>query len=373
MEGFPILGELAYANHAAMSPWPLATRDAVTAFAEENTRQGPLAYAQWLKRETALRERVARLLNAPSAQDISLLSNTTEGVCIVANGLDWRSGDNLVTAADEFPTNRMAWEALAERGVEIRQADIRKTADAEASLLDLVDQRTRVLTVSAVQWNDGFRLDLERLGQACRTAGVLFFVDAIQQFGALPVDVCRSRIDFLAAGSHKWQMGPEGMGVFYCRAELRSRLRLERPGWHMLDDPYRFERASQEPSDSGRRFEGGSPNSLGQVALHASLGVLESVGMEKVGKLVLSNTDRLIGGLSSLPGVQVISRTETRRRSGIVCFTAQRLSLQDLYQRMKRQKVVCAIRGEAVRLSPHVYQAGAPLEDLLTRCEAAVT
>lgn len=367
---FPSLENLLYANHAAMSPWPRATCEAVAAFARANAERGPSDYREWLQLELRLRQRVARLLNAVDSDDISLLRNTTDGIGILCGGLDWRPGDNVVTAKDEFLTNQMAWDALADRGVEIRRVDIRAARDAEAALLGDMDERTRVLTVSAVQWNDGFRLDLAVLGAGCRSRGVLFFVDAIQQFGALPIDVEECAIDCLAAGSHKWQMGPEGMGVFFCRPEVRLRLSLRQHGWRMLDEPYRFDRPDRAPSRSGRRFEPGSPNTMGQVALNASLGVLEDFGQDRVAKWVLDNTARLFEALEGLPGVRLVSRPEPERRSGIVSFTAGERT-DKLYRELTRQGVICALREGMVRLSPHFYQHGKPLQDLLNVVEDA--
>lgn len=370
---FPILGELLYANHAAMSPWPLDTQHAVEAFARENATRGPAEYRRWLRLESGLRQRIARLLNAPSAADISLIRNTTDGICIVAGGLDWRAGDNLVTPEHEFLTNQMAWDALQAEGVEIRRVDIRAAANPEEALLERVDGRTRVLTVSAVQWNDGFRLDLAALGDACRSAGALFFVDAIQQFGALPVDVQACQIDCLSAGSHKWQMGPEGIGVFFCRDEIRPRLALPQLGWHMLDDPYRFERPDRAPSASGRRFEAGSPNTMGQVALDASLEVLERFGQEWVAARVLDNCRTLIEALDDLPGVAVTSSVAPERLSGIVSFTTHDLEPGLVYRRLAESGVLCALRGENIRLSPHFYQHGAPLAAMLDAVACGVS
>ncbi len=170
-----------YANHAAIAPWPRVASQAVAEFAQENCEIGPEKYHRWLLRETTLRKMLAGLINAVSADDIALLKNTTEGICTAANGIDWRSGDNLVLPADEFPSNRLPWLALQHLGVEIREVDIRSTTEPEKALLDHMDQRTRLLSVSAVQWTDGLRLRLETLGQACQENNTLFFVDAILQ------------------------------------------------------------------------------------------------------------------------------------------------------------------------------------------------
>ena len=237
-EQFPSLDQGIYFNHAAVSPWPRCTADAVRQFAEENAVNGPAAYRQWIEREKDLRLKLASLTGAPSADDIALLKNTTECISLVAWGIDWHAGDNIVLPVGEFPSNRLPWLAQSSLGVEIREVDIRPAENAENALLDAMDGNTRLLSVSAVQWNDGFRLDLARLGQACHSAHVLFFVDAIQQLGALPVDVEACHIDFLAADAHKWLLAPEGIAVFYSSGPGRSQLQLLQQGWHCGFGPW---------------------------------------------------------------------------------------------------------------------------------------
>jgi len=249
--------------------------------------------------------------------------------------------------------------------VEIREIDIRAASDAEAALLDAMDARTRLLTVSAVQWSDGFRLDLQRLGDACHARRVLFFVDAIQQLGALPVDVQACRIDFLAADAHKWLLGPEGIAPFYSSDNARGQLTLRQQGWHMFDDPWNFQRDDWTPADSARRFEAGSPNSTGQAALHASIGLLLEHGMERIGARVLRNTEYLLAGLMPLQGVQLVSHSEPARRSGIVSFRCDSVQARELYRNLAALGTTCAVRDGAVRLSPHFYQDEQQLETFM--------
>lgn len=354
---FPILEHASpYLNHAAVGPWPRCVAEAVQAFAEENMRHGSNNFLEWVERERQLRRNLAVMVGAASPDDIALLKNTTEGICLVANGLDWNPGENVVLPAEEFPSNRLPWLALSDRGVESREVDIRAAADAEQALIDAMDGGTRLLTVSSVQWNDGFRLDLDRLGRACRARGVLFFVDAIQHLGALPVDVEASNIDFLAADAHKWLLGPEGIAVFYCREEVRPKLALAQHGWHMVDRYWDFQRDSWEPSATALRFEAGSPNSTGQAALYAATGLFLETGMETVAGRILANTDFLLKELPGVPGIATCSRTEPDRRSGIVSFEHERVSPEAIYRALQENGVSCAVRGRAVRISPHFYQ-----------------
>jgi len=330
VDEFPILQHGLYANHAAIAPWPRVASQAVATFADENCQLGPEKYNRWLLRETQLRQRLAKLVNASSADDIALLKNTTEGICTVANGIDWQNGDNLVLPMGEFPSNHLPWLALQRLGVEVREVDIRATTQPEQALLSRMDKRTRLLSVSAVQWTDGLRLRLETLGEACQQNAVLFFVDAIQHLGALQMDVQACGIDFLAADGHKWLLAPEGIAVFYCRQSARTQLRLQQHGWRMVDHPYQFNRDHWQPSDTASRFEAGSPNTLGQAAMHASVGLLQQVGMSRVEAYVAENSQTLSKGLETITGIELLRAYDPGSVSGIVSFTTQSKSLIDV-------------------------------------------
>ncbi len=357
-----------YLNHAAISPWPLCASEAVKDFAAENFQRGPEDYRNWVQRENHLRRDLARLLNAASAADIALLKNTTEGICTVAFGLDWQAGDNIVLPLDEFPSNRLPWQAQSGRGVEVRQVDIRAAEDAEAALLDAMDDRTRLLAVSAVQWTDGFRLDLPRLGQACLERDVWFFVDAIQQLGALQLDVRSAAIDFLAADAHKWLLGPEGSAVFFTTAEARNHLQPMQLGWHALANPWTFGNETAL-TPSARRFEAGSPNNLGQVAMHASLELLLAIGPEEVERRILANTGSLMDGLADIRGVEITSRREAGRRSGIVSFRHAAKPVIELHDELQQRGLRCSLRNHAIRLSPHCYQDASVMQQVLELIE----
>lgn len=362
---FPILENGLYFNHAAIGPWPRCAAEAVQKFADENLRQGSEGYREWYARENDLRHGLKRLLGASSTADIALLKNTSEGISTVAFGLDWQPGDNIVLPADEFPSNRLPWLAQADKGVEVREIDIRAAANAEEALLDAMDTDTRLLSVSAVQWQDGFRLDLEMLGEACRRRGVLFFVDAIQQLGALPMDVQRCHIDFLAADAHKWLLAPEGIAVFFCSESARPQLQLLQQGWHMFESPFDFERSQSIPANSAKRFEAGSPNTIGQAALHASVQLLLRFGMEEVGHRVLANTRFLMKQLADIPGARIASRDSERRQSGIVSFAIDSITLEALHSRLTEAGASTVIRGPAIRVSPHFYQDETQLGEFL--------
>ena len=356
---------LRYLNHAAVAPWPKRATRAVQSFAEENLHLGARDYPDWLIVERRLRERLARLLNSPTTADIALVKNTSEALSFVAFGLDWATGDQVVISDQEFPSNRVVWEALKRFGVEVLQVSL-DAPDPEGALLASCGPRTRLMSISAVQYASGLRLDLQRLGHGCRQSGVLFCVDAIQQLGALPFDTQAIDCAFAMADGHKWMLGPEGLGVFYCRSDLREQLRLHEYGWHMLEHPGDYERADWEPSRTARRFEFGSPNMLGAMALEASLSLLEEVGMAQVALALEERVQWLQDGLARIPGVQLLSPLNPGRRAGILNFRLDGWENQALFERLRAKQVVCAQRGGGIRFSPHFYTQPRVIEETLS-------
>ncbi len=361
---FPQEPGLRYLNHAAVAPWPRRASQAVSAFAEQNMRVGARDYPQWLQLEQRLRTRLTRLLNAPSSADVALVKNTSEALSFVAFGLDWRSGDQVVISDQEFPSNRVVWEALRPQGVEVIEVSL-AGSDPEAALLAACTARTRLLAISAVQYASGLRLDMTRLGAGCQQRGVLLCIDAIQQLGAQPFDVQASQCAFAMADGHKWMLGAEGLGVFYCRRDLREQLKLHEYGWHMLEDVGNYDRRDWQPAQSARRFECGSPNMLGAVALEASLALLEEVGLAQVASLIEARIARLHAGIAALPGASLLSPPEPARRAGILTFSLAGWEHPRLFEALKQQQVVCAQRGGGIRLSPHFYTPEQVIEETL--------
>jgi selenocysteine lyase/cysteine desulfurase len=364
--------DLLYLNHAAVAPWPERTRVAVSRFAAENQYRGSQHYRDWLRVEQRLREQLRRLINADDVAEIGLLKSTSEGLSVVAHGLDWQPGASIVTAREEFPSNRVAWQSLAPSGVTTRLVQLEGADDPEAALFASVDDTTRLLAISAVQYADGLRMDLPRIGAFCRERGILFCVDAIQQIGALPFDVAAIGADFVIADGHKWLLGPEGLALFYCRATHLERLRLHQFGWHMLADHGDYTRLEWAPAADARRFECGSPNMLGIHALSASLSLLEEVGMEAVAARILHHAGRLAEGLAARGDCDLVSPTAAGRRAGIVTFRPRRVSSDALYRDLQASGLICAARGGGVRLSPHFWHADGDIDAVLARIDSVM-
>ncbi len=213
---FPVTRNYVYLDHAGVAPVSLRVKRAVEEFISDATESGAFNYTSWTKRVEEIRRKSAALIGAES-EEVAFVRNTSHGISIVAQGLDWKEGDNLIVYEKEFPSNIYPWLNLKERGVEVRFISSPNERILIEDIEGLIDSRTRLITLSSVQFSSGFRVDLKSVGELCRRKGVLFFVDAIQSLGVVPMDVEEFHVDFLAADGHKWLLSPEGTGIFYCR------------------------------------------------------------------------------------------------------------------------------------------------------------
>ncbi len=362
--------ELIYLNHAGMAPWPKRTVDAVTQFAQQNLTTGSQSYPRWLGAEMTLRRQLKQLINAPSVDDIALLKSTSEAISFVAAGIDWQPSDTIVTSNEEFPSNRYAWEALQSQGVNLKQVPLRQPGKSpEECLIEACDAQTRMIAISSVQFASGLRVNLEKLGAFTRANGILLCVDAIQTLGALDFDVQACQADFVMADGHKWMLGPEGVALFYVRAELREQLKLQEYGWHMVEDVGNYDAQAWQPATSARRFECGSPNMLGTHALSASLSLLLELGMPAVEARVIDNVRFIHQYVAASRHLTLNSENEAGRFAGIARFTHQEQSADEVYQRLARNNVMCAVRAGAVRFSPHFYNDTDQIEQALKIAE----
>ncbi len=376
LNDFTLDPDLIYLNHAAVSPWPVRTAQAIKAFADENALLGSKHYSQWLQTEHLLRSNLAKLINAPDADDIALVKNTSEALSMVAYGIKWQADDNIVILQAEFPSNRIIWESLSDQGVSVKEIEItmpdrltgKQTISPEKALMNACDQHTRLMSVSSVQYASGLRLDLKLLGSFCKQKGILFCIDAIQSIGALGFDVQSTHADFVMADGHKWLMSPEGLGLFYCKAARRSQLKLSQFGWHMIEDMGNFDSPHWTPALSARRFECGSPNMLGIHALNSSVSLLLDRNMDFIEQQIINNSQYLMQKLTTLPGIHVISNAQKHRISGIVSFKHAYIESEILYQNLMHHNVMCALRNHCIRFSPHYYIS----RDLLNRAIALV-
>lgn len=360
---FPVIHECAYLNHAGMAAVPRRSAQRMAALAELVSRTGD---RRWLDRQAEVdrvRGVAARLLGASRPHEVAFVENTSTALSMIAGGIDWRPGDNVVGAALEFPSNVYPWMQLADFGVEYHQVPEREGRIDPEELIALLDGRTRMLALSWVQYASGFRSGLARLGAACRERGILFVVDVIQGLGGLKLDVERELVDVAAASGHKWLLGPEGAGLLYVSDRVVERLRPARSGWRSTRDMFQWADYDLTWAEGARRFESGTLNVYGIVALGGSLDILAEAGAAAVEEQVLALTGRAARGLADL-GFSVVSSRAPDETSGIVTATHPRLDPKTLVKRLGERDIVVAARAGRFRISPHFYNT----EEEIDRC-----
>jgi selenocysteine lyase/cysteine desulfurase len=254
--------------------------------------------------------------------------------------------------------------SLAARGVEYRRAEERDGRIDPEDLFSLIDSRTRMLALSWVQYASGFRSDLARLGRACRELGILFVVDVIQGLGALPLDVEADFIDVAAASAHKWLLGPEGIALLYVSDRVVERLRPVRSGWRSMRDPFQWTDFDLTWNEGARRFESGTFNVYGILALGGSLEILLAVGAEEIEPRVLALANRAARGLADL-GFAMVSSRHRGETSGIVTAVPARHTADELVKRLNERGVVVAARAGRLRIAPHFYNTAEEIERCL--------
>jgi cysteine desulfurase / selenocysteine lyase len=367
---FPILRNWAFFNHAGVSPLPRIAANAMQAYLVQAQSAGYLS-ASWYQDIEKLRLDSAALLNA-HRDEIAFVKNTSEGISIVANGIDWQYGDRIITTNVEYPANIYPWmEVARSRGAKLVLVEEEDGLDGtrhvpmENILMAASEPRTRLITLSGVEFASGQRHDLARIGQFCAERKILFCVDAIQSLGILPIDVRAMHIDYLSADGHKWLLGPEGAGIFYCRRELIDHTRPLMVGWMNVTDALNYGTYDYTLRPDAGRFECGSHNVPGLLALKASLQMLQFIGIPQISRRIKLLGDQLISGLKS-KGYRIVSPRTGDQWSGIVSFVSPTLNHEKIFQDLRKDHhIEIALRERRLRCSPHFYNTEEEIQRLI--------
>jgi selenocysteine lyase/cysteine desulfurase len=369
---FPWTGATTYLNNASIGPIPERTRLVLDAFNAKRTAPHLLPDRDLMSGLADARAAAARLIGA-SPDEIALAPNTTTGINVAARALPLDPGDIVLLSDREFPANVYPWLRLSDGGVKAELAPV--GADGfpdEAHMLErLTDPRVKVLAVSFVQFSNGYRADLARLGAACRANGTWLVVDAIQGLGNSPLDVRETPVDVLATGGQKWLLSPWGSGFTYVRRELIPLMEPAAVGWMAFegtDDFSNIVRYNPELRRDARRFEVGTIPFQDMVGMSASLGMLADLTVDAIAAYTRALAEPLITWAMD-KGVRIVSPVEDAHRSAILCLAPANAA--EAHRRLKAAGVICAFREGAIRLSPHFYSTMEEMEKVLDVLEDA--
>jgi selenocysteine lyase/cysteine desulfurase len=361
---FPVTQNHVYLNHAAVCPISLPVYERMQAHARDQLENGAVHFRNWLAAIKQARELAARLINAFD-DEIAFAPNTSAGLAMIANGIDWRAGDNVVTADCEFPANVIPWMRIKrEFGIDVKMAREHECRLRTDEILSLIDDRTRVVALSFVEFASGYRNDLATIGRYCRERDVLFVVDAIQGLGALKLDVEACSIDALSADAHKFLLGPEGVSLFYVSRRTMQRVKPTVVGWLSVNNPEDYLNYDQPYAPGAKRFESGALNAVGLAGLAAAIELFLQVGAEKIESYLIDLGDYLCQRLAER-GYHVASSRTEGEKSAIICCRHEKYSPHELYHLLNDRRIITTPRLGRLRISPHFYNTREEIDQLI--------
>jgi cysteine desulfurase / selenocysteine lyase len=361
---FPITKQYIYLNHASVAPLPRPVHDAMVHALDGSMYHGPRISEEMDAIQANTRCRAAELVNAEPHQ-IAFLRNTSDAISAIANGISWLPGDNVVTTSVEFPANVYPWRRIAAmQEIELRAQKQRDGYIDVEELLGLVDERTRVVTISWVQFSTGQRLDLRRIGEFCHERDILVVVDAVQGLGALRLDVRADCVDAFAAGAQKFLLGPKGISLLYLSDRALERTKPTVIGWTAVKGYSDYLSHDLDFREGAVRFEGGTLNVPGICGLGEALGLFLRVGPEKIETHLLALNDYFAQELSAR-GYRVTSPRAAKESSGILICRHPRFTGEQICAHLDSQNIVVSARLEGLRIAPHFYNTREEADALL--------
>lgn len=351
-DDIPFLRKGIYLDSASVTPMSTRVRsasDRFNAITSENLSESKALATECYDRGRML---AARLVGT-SQENIAYVQNTSHGLSLVALGISWQAGDNLVVCSEEFPSNYLCWLQLAEKGVEIRRISTTNGRLEVDAIRQAMDERTRVVAVSHVQFHSGFRVDIAALGDICSKADTLLVVDGTQSVGVIDIHVERAGVDVLVVSAHKWLMGPRGIGFASFSDRAMDRIEPTIVGWMSVNDPFAFNRTLDYLPDA-RRYEAGTPNGTGIFGLVERLTHIDEIGMEWIEARVLG-LNQLVFDLASRSGIHSLYRFDRQSSSGIALLQRPGTAGTVSNELLKDNAVYASVRNGAVRVATHYF------------------
>jgi selenocysteine lyase/cysteine desulfurase len=365
---FPVTEKWSWFNHATFGPPPRAYLKAVGEFAEQMAAGDlPEGYGLWGETVDRVRAKAARFVNC-EPDDVAFLKSTAEGLGVVALGLDWQSGDEVIAYNQAFPADVYPWLNLAGKGVELKLiVDKGRQRHDVADVEALMTPRTRVVCLELVNFNNGFRAPIEEIAGLCHERGAWLLVDATQAAGALRIDVRELGCDVLVAHGYKFLMSGWGTAICYFAPHTRARLGVPEPGWKSLRQirnvpslvDYNLDFATE-----ARRWEPGVPDITSIMGTGAVIDLMTELGTDQIEERVLAYGAEVADALEGR-GWSVVSSREPGERSGILSAQREGVDTAAVLEELRRRNVACAVREGRMRVSVQFYNDRSDLDRLL--------
>lgn len=362
---FPALEKYNYLNSAAVSPLPTTAIEAVNSQLWDVATHGSKHYPAWVATKDRARSIIAEMLNVEHDQ-VAFMRNTSDGFATIANGLEWNETDNIVSFEREFPANFYAWRRVRDKfGVELRMCPERDGRIDMDEFIGLINENTKLVSISAVQFATGFRADLEKIGEAARNVDALFAVDIIQAFGTMPFDLPAANVDIASGASHKWLCSPEGCGILYLSERARTRVEPTLVGWISVGEPWDFKDLEQEYKPNALAWESGTGTSSLFYGLEQSLNLLNDAGIKNIQNHLETLTDFLCEILPS-DKYKIVSSRKKGEKSQIVCVEPKNgLTSDEIFKHLESKNIIVSSRNNKLRIAPHFYNVREDIENLV--------
>jgi selenocysteine lyase/cysteine desulfurase len=356
-----------YFNHASTGPFSTRVLKVLEHQIKEKTTGEIDGYENFIKTAAETKSFLGKLINCP-ADNIAFTDNTTNGLNILAQGLNWNDGDEIILNDLEFPANVYPFVNLKEKGVNVKIVKSENGIIAADKIMEAVTEKTKLISVSLVQFLTGYRIDIETLGKFCEEKNIIFCIDAIQGLGAVQLDVKKHRVNFLSCGSQKWLLGIMGLGFIYVDDKLMQNIHPAYAGWLSVENAWDLLEYELKFRPNAERFQPGTLNAFGIYVLNESLKIFFEVGLKLIENAVLNNSIYFINKLDELNFNPILKGLEGKNIAGIISFKHDRAN--QIFETLKNKNIHCAVREGMVRFSPHFYNVKDEIDTVVSQLKA---
>ncbi|OIP55259.1 MAG: hypothetical protein AUK34_13740 [Ignavibacteria bacterium CG2_30_36_16] len=356
-----------YFNHASTGTFSTRVLKVLEDQIKEKTTGEIDGYEDFVKTAAETKSSLGKMINC-SANNIAFTDNTTNGLNILAQGLKWNEGDEIILNDLEFPANVYPFLNLKEKGVNIKIVKSENGIIAAEKIMEAVTEKTKLISVSLVQFLTGYRIDIEAIGKFCEEKNIIFCIDAIQGLGAVQLDVKKCRVNFLSCGSQKWLLGIMGLGFIYVDDKLMQNIHPAYAGWLSVENAWDLLEYELKFRPNAERFQPGTLNAFGIYVLNESLKIFFEVGLKLIENAVLNNSIYFINKLDELNFNPILKGLEGKNIAGIISFKHNEAN--QIFETLKNKNIHCAVREGMVRFSPHFYNVKDEIDTVVSQLKA---
>ncbi|MFZ0452471.1 MAG: aminotransferase class V-fold PLP-dependent enzyme [Ignavibacteriaceae bacterium] len=353
-----------YFNHASTGPMSERVKDKLSDLIKDRSGDKIDDFKEYLALSEETKEYLAELINCEPSR-IAFVDNTSNGINILAQGLNLKKGDRILLNVIEFPANVYPFLNLKKNGIEI---DFVKSHDGIVSADDIINSvrvNTKLISISFVQFLSGYKVDLEKIGNYCEENGIVFSVDAIQGLGAFQLDVKKYNVDFISCGTQKWLLGLQGLGFVFVSEDLQNNLDPKYVGWLSVKNAWNLLDYDLKLRNSAERFQNGTVNTFGVYALNASLKLFKEFGFENIEKRVIENSAYFLKELINIDYDPILKNIAEENLSGIISIKNEKS--KEIFEELEKKNINAAFREGIVRFSPHFYNTKEEIDVVITK------